>query len=112
MTKVATMPSEEELEELLLRIRRRFSELSEGDCQRRVFLNRLRALGRFDAEPQDYPDPAEPFLPKEVELAYAVCHPECGNEAFIVMEGGPNCCDRCGESMYPVKFGSYRLKRR
>lgn len=112
MKKEATLPSDEELEELLLRIRHRFTELTEGDCQRRVFLNRVRSLGRFDAEPQDYVEPAEPFLPKELEIAYAVCHPECGNEAFIVVEGGPNCCDRCGETMYPVTFGSYRLKRK
>jgi len=108
----ATCPTMLELDNLLLAVRQRFSQLTDDDCQRRSFLSRLRALGRFDAEPMDYEEPEDAFLPKELEIAFAVCHPECGNQAFIVLEGGPQCCDRCGEMMYPVKFGTFRQKRK
>ena len=111
-TEAAFCPTALELDNLLLAARKRFSQLTDDDCQRRAFLNRLRSLGRFDAEPVDYVEPEEAFLPKELEIAFAVCHPECGNQAFIVLEGGPQCCDRCGGTMYPVKIGTFRLKRK
>jgi hypothetical protein len=101
----------DEVEPLLEAIRRRFSQLSEGDCQRRVFLNRLRTMGWFDAEPNDYQEPDAAILPKELEIGFAVCHPECGNQAFVVIEGGPQGCDRCGGTMLPVKTGNYRLRK-
>jgi len=100
-----------EVESLLEAIRQRFSQLTDGDCQRRIFLNRLRTLGWFDAEPVDYQEPDEAGLPKELEIGFAVCHPDCGNQAFVVIEGGPQGCDRCGGTMLPVKTGIYRLKR-
>ena len=107
-----TCPTLLDLDNLLLGIRQRFSQLTDNDCQRTLFLNRLRSLGRFDAEPMDYVEPEEAFLPKELEIAFAVCHPECGNQAFVVLEGGPQYCDRCGGTMCPMKFGTYRLKRK
>ena len=82
-------PTNGEVESLLEAIRQRFVRLTDGDCQRKVFLNRLRTLGQFDAEPLDYQEPDVAELPKELEIAYAVCHPECGNQAFVVIEGGP-----------------------
>ena len=100
------------LEPLLQAIRQRFSQLTDDDCQRRLFLNRLKTLGCFGAEPRDYQEPDHAELPKELEIAFAVCHPECGNQAFVVLEGGPQGCDRCGGTMLPVKFGMYRLKRK
>ncbi len=100
-----------ELEPLLEAIRQRFSQLANDNCQRRLFLNRLRTLGWFDAEPVDYEEPEGAELPKELEIGFAVCHPECGNQAFVVVEGGPQGCDRCGGTMLPVKTGIYRLKR-
>ena len=100
-----------EVESQLDAIRQRFSQMADSDCQRRVFLNRLRSLGRFDAEPVDYEEPDVAVLPKELEIGFAVCHPECGNQAFIVIEGGPQGCDRCGGPMLPVKTGIYRFKR-
>jgi hypothetical protein len=96
------------VEPLLEAIRQRFSQLTDDDCQRRVFLNRLRTIGVFDAEPFDYQEPDVAELPKELEIGFAVCHPECGN---VVIEGGPQGCDRCGGTMLPVKTGSYRLKK-
>jgi hypothetical protein len=102
----------EEVDPLLEAIRQRFSQLTDGDCQRRIFLNRLRTLGWFDAEPADYQEPEDAQLPKELEIGFAVCHPECGNQAFVVIEGGPQGCDRCGGTMLPVKTGLYRLKRK
>lgn len=101
-----------ELEPLIEAIRRRFSELTDERCQRRLFLNRLRNLARFGAEPMDYPEPQGVELPKELEVALAVCHPECGNQALVVVEGGPQGCDCCGGTMNPIEVGTYRLKKR
>lgn len=105
------IPADLELEPLLEALRRRYAELDDTACQRRVFLNRLRNLARFAAEPVDYQQPAEVALPKELEIAFAVCHPECGNQALIVVDGGPEGCDCCGGTMYPVEVASYRLKK-
>lgn len=104
-------PTNGDVESLLEAIRQRFFQLTDGDCQRRVFLNRLRTLGRFDAEPVDYQEPDVAELPKELEIGFAVCHPECGNQAFVVIEGGPQGCDSCGGTMLSVKTGIYRLKK-
>ena len=100
-----------EVEPLLEAIRQRFSQLTDDDCQRRVFLNRLRTMGFFDAELFDYQEPDVAELPKELEIGFAVCHPDCGNQAYVVIEGGPQGCDRCGGTMLPVKTGLYRLKK-
>jgi hypothetical protein len=100
-----------ELDPLLEALRWRFSELTDEKCQRKVFLNRLRNLARFGAEPMDYPAPEGVELPKEVEIALAVCHPDCGNQALVVVEGGPQGCDCCGGTMYPAETAVYRKKR-
>lgn len=92
-------------------IRRRYAELSDAQCGKRIFINRLRSLGRFDAEPNDYPVPATAELPKELEIGFAVCHPECGNQAFVVIDGGPQTCDNCGSTLCPVALAVYRKKR-
>jgi len=105
-------PVESELEELLGLVRMRYAELTDERCQRKIFLKRLRNLARFGAEPMDYPEPAGVELPKELEVALAVCHPECGNLALVVVEGGPQGCDCCGGTMLPVETGTYRLKRK
>ncbi len=104
-------PTNDELEPLLEAIRQRFSRLTDEKCHRRIFLNRLRTLTSFGAEPLDYVEPQDAELPKELEIGFAVCHPECGNQAFVVIEGGPQGCDCCGGTMLPVKTATYRLKR-
>ena len=101
-----------ELDPLLEAIRQRYSELTDERCQRRLFLNRLRNLARFGAEPMDYEAPEGVDLPREVEVALAVCHPDCGNQALVVVEGGPQGCDCCGGTMMPVEFGTYKLKKK
>ena len=101
-----------ELKPLFEAISQRFSQLTDDKCQRRVFFNRLRTLAWFGAEPLDYVEPQDAKLPKELEIGFAVCHPECGNQAFVVVEGGPQACDCCGGTMLPVKIGTYRLKRK
>ncbi len=105
-------PTNGDLEPLFEAIRQRFSQLTDEKCQRRIFLNRLRTLAKFGAEPLDYVEPREAELPKEVEIGYAVCHPECGNQAFVVVEGGPQGCDCCGGTMCPTEIATYRLKKR
>ncbi len=105
-------PVNGEVDDLLDAIRRRFSQLTDERCERRLFLNRLRNLARFGDEPMDYPEPVGLELPKEVEIALAVCHPECGNEALVIVEGGPQGCDCCGGTMCPTEIATYRLKKR
>jgi hypothetical protein len=99
-------------DELLEQVKTRFNQLDDARCQRRVFLNRLRALVSFGAEKMDYEVPAEMELPKELEIALAVCHPECGNQAYVVVDAGPQSCDCCGGTMYPVSSAIYRLKKK
>jgi hypothetical protein len=101
-----------ELEPLLEKIRQQFSKLTDEKCERQLFLNHLRTLSMFGAEPTDYVEPDRVELPAELEIGYAVCHPDCGNEALVVIEGGPQTCDCCGGTMLPVKFGTYRLKKK
>ena len=79
-------PVNTELEPLLEAIRSRYALLTDEQCMRRVFLNRLRNLGRFGNEPVDYEAPVDAELPKELEIGFAVCHPECGNQAFVVVD--------------------------
>lgn len=100
-----------EFEPLMEAIRQRYSELTDDKCQRRLFLKHLHTMTCFGAEPTDYVVPEEALLPKELEIGYAVCHPTCGNQAFIVIEGGPQGCDCCGGTMLPVKICTYRLKK-
>ena len=101
-----------ELEPLLEAISKRFAQLTDDKCQRRIFLNHLRTLSLFGAEPVDYEEPEVTEMPKELEIAFAVCHPECGNQAFVVIEGGPQGCDCCGGTMLPVQIRTYRLQRK
>lgn len=104
-------PADGEIESLIEAIRQRYAVLTDEQCMRRVFLNRLRNLGRFGAEPVDYRQPDEAELPKELEIGFAVCHPECGNQAFVVIDGGPQSCDACGSTMMPVATAFYRKKK-
>lgn len=105
-------PVDDGLEELIDDIRKRYSQLTDERCQRRLFLNRLRNLTRFGAEPVDYVAPEGVELPRELEIGLAVCHPECGNQALVVVEGGPQGCDCCGGTMLPVEIGTYKLKKK
>jgi hypothetical protein len=104
-------PADGEIESFLDAIRQRYALLTDEQCMRRVFLNRLRNMGRFGDEPVDYREPAEMELPKELEIGFAVCHPECGNQAFVVIDGGPQSCDACGSTMMPVAMAVYRKKK-
>lgn len=105
-------PLDGEIESLLEALRQRFAKLTDDDCQRRLFHKRLKCLGNFGETPAEYVKPQEPLLPRELELAYAVCSAECGNEAFIVLDGGSQSCDRCGGNLLPVMFGNYKLKKK
>ena len=107
-----TCPTDLELDPLMTAIRQRFSQLTDDKCQRRLFLNHLRTMTVFGNEPSDYVEPEGAELPKELEIGYAVCHPGCGNQALVVIEGGPQSCDCCGGTMLPVEIGTYRLKKK
>lgn len=99
-----------DFELMLEAIRQRFALLTDKSCQRQVFLNHMRTMAVFGDEPADYVVPEAAELPKELEIAYAVCHPACGNQALVVIEGGPQNCDCCGGTMLPVTIGTYRMK--
>jgi hypothetical protein len=90
--------SNSELEKLLAGIAARYAEIREGSAQQESFLAHVRALGNLEREPRDYPDAVGEF-PETLSIAYAVCHPDCGTEQFIV-EGSTQECQRCGRLMF------------
>ena len=53
-------------------------------------------------------DPNEINFPKEIYIAYAVCGKRCGRTDFIV-DGGNQCCDYCGKSMFRTEVRKYIL---
>jgi hypothetical protein len=87
-----------ELDSLFERIRTRYAEIREGSAQQGSFLAHVRALGDWERESRDYPDVVGEF-PETLPIAYAVCHPDCGTEQFIV-EGSTQECQRCGRLMF------------
>ena len=96
--------SDTELKELLSQVRRRYGELK-NDCQRNTFSMHLRSLARYNKEPMDYPDFTRPF-PDRIHVAFAVCHPECGVEEFIV-DGSTQECQYCGGHLFRQETQEY-----
>ena len=98
--------SDEELDELLARIKARHDQLKDGSCRMESFLLHVRALGSWEQEPMDYPD-IEPVFPETLPVAWAVCHPDCGCREFIV-EGSTQECQHCGRLMFRLSMREYR----
>ena len=98
------------LDSLFKAISRRLNELPEGSCARAAVIAHLKALARFNEEPNDYPKEAKADFPQSVLVAYAVCHPECGCRELIV-EGSTQECQRCGSLMFRTESKEYKLKR-
>jgi hypothetical protein len=100
----------EELSDLLQGIQARYAELAAGSSARRDFLSHLQSLGRWHAEPNDYPEVKAVEFPAEVQVAFAICHPECGAREFIV-DGSTQECQSCGGLLFRTETREYRLAR-
>ena len=95
-----------ELGPLLEQIRTRYAELEGSATRQARFLAHVRALGHWENDPMDYPDVTAEF-PEAVQVAFAVCHPDCGRQEFIV-EGGTQECQRCGRLMFRNSVQEYK----
>ena len=89
-------------------IRARYDALPNGSDARTDLVSHLHSLARFLDEPIDYPEPAAVAFPAEIPVAYAVCHPECGADQFIV-DGSTQECQRCGGSLFRTEVRTYVL---
>jgi hypothetical protein len=87
-------------------IRRRFDEVKMNPRRGKSFLDHVYNLQNWEAEKIDYPD-VTPAFPDSILIAYAVCHPDCGEEQLIV-DGGTQECQRCGRNMFRIKSIRYR----
>jgi len=99
----------DELDNLYQAISRRLKKLPPGSDARRDVIAHLKALARFNAEPNDYPKVEKVEFPQSIQVAYAVCHPECGCRELIV-DGGTQECQRCGSLMFRTEVKEYKLK--
>lgn len=99
------------LEELIDKIRVRAAQVlkDKSSSKRASFLMHLESLGHWGQEPEDYPD-APPSFPETVQVAYAVCHPNCGRQELIV-EGSTQECQHCGQLMFRVETKEYVRKK-
>jgi hypothetical protein len=93
---------------LFARIRARYDALPDGSGARADLAAHLSSLARFLDEPMDYPDPTAVAFPDEMPVAFAVCHPECGADQFIV-DGSTQECQRCGGSLFRTEVRMYAL---
>jgi hypothetical protein len=96
------------LDDLFDQVRARYAGLAAGSDAKRDLLAHLRSLARWHAEPQDYRAPEPVDFPGELSVAFAVCHPECGAQEFIV-EGSTQECQSCGGLMFRAETRQYRL---
>ena len=103
-------PMEDELEGLLEAIRKRFNELPEAASHRNRYIAHLRSLSNWENEQMDYKEVTNVSFPDELTVSYAVCHPQCGKEEYIV-EGSTQECQRCGGLMFRTEFAQYKLVR-
>jgi hypothetical protein len=93
---------------LFSQIRARYDALPIGSDARTDLVAHLRSLARFLDEPMDYPAPTAIYFPPEMPVAYAVCHPECGADQFIV-DGSTQECQRCGGLLFRTEVRTYSL---
>jgi len=98
----------DELSELFEAIRRRYENIGPSQCRQESFLAHIRSLATWEADASDYPDLGSVTFPREVEIAYAMCHPECGRNEFIV-DGSTQECQYCGALMFRTETATYRL---
>src|SRR5258708_807138 len=100
--------SEAELETMISQIRARYAEIRQDSPRMESFLLHLNSLGQWEREPMDYPTVNAEF-PKDIHIAYAVCHPDCGTRELIV-DGSTQECQRCGRLMFRTAVQEYERK--
>ena len=99
---------EQNLDPILIQIKKRYSELK-NSCDKESFVQHLLSLARWNKEPMDYPNLIEIKFPKIIHIAHAVCHPECGVQEFIV-DGSTQSCQKCGGLMFRGEIEEYLKK--
>lgn len=90
-------------------IEKQYSKLK-NSCDKKSFVSSLKAIARWNEEPNDYKEPKEIQWPSSLQIAYAVCHPECGVEELIV-DGSTQKCQRCGSLMFRTEVAEYKKKK-
>ena len=100
------MQDDDALDVLFSKIRSRYSELNQNTARRKRFVDHIRSLGHWEDDPMDYPD-VTPEFPEFLDIAYAVCHPNCGVQEFIV-EGSTQECQRYGQSLFRTDRRKYK----
>src|SRR5262249_25343291 len=98
----------EDVDALFEGIRARLEELGPQSHRRESFVAHLRSLSRWERDRADYPNPGTVSFPEALHVAFAVCHPECGSQEFVV-DGGTQECQRCGGLMFRTDVAKYRL---
>ncbi len=90
-------------------IEKQYSKLI-NSCDKDSFIENLKAIARWNEEPNDYEEPKEIKFPESIHIAYAVCHPECGVHELIV-DGSTQKCQRCGGLMFRTEIIEYKKKK-
>ena len=99
---------EDKLNSIFNEIKKRYSEL-QNSCDKESLLKHLHAISQWNKEPMDYPEITNVAFPKDIHIAHAVCHPDCGTQEFIV-DGSTQRCQRCGGLMFRGETEIYQLK--
>jgi hypothetical protein len=101
------MTIEEELAKLFSEIKLRVYDLDHVTHRQLRLLAHIRSLTCWEQDAMDYPEVIAEF-PETIDIAWAVCHPECGVREFIV-EGSTQECQSCGSSLFRLETRKYRL---
>ncbi len=101
---------DKKIDDLIKNIRAHAAKIMQHNSasKRERFLLHLESLSHWEDEPNDYPN-AKPVFPETLQVAYAVCHPNCGRQELIV-EGSTQECQNCGQNMFRVETKEYVQK--
>ncbi len=99
----------DDIEDLLKAIKDRYSKFTIENDVMKDFISHLKSIARWHNEPMDYPEIKDTEFPESINVAYAVCHPECGKKELIV-DGSTQECQRCGSLMFRTEVAEYILK--
>ena len=97
---------EPEFDKIFDDIKKQYLKLKNSN-DKESFILKLKSFAKFNEEPNDYKEPEVINFPELIHLAYAVCHPECGVEEYIV-DGSTQVCQRCGSLMYRTEVAKYK----
>ncbi len=97
-----------DFKEILEDIEKQYSKLR-NSCDKGSFIKNLKAIARWNEEPNDYEEPKEIKFPESLHIAYAVCHPECGVHELIV-DGSTQKCQSWGGLMSRMEVTEYIKK--